>query len=100
MILTAPLTASLTALLTTPLAITCCLVVAGMAVLSDAAAQTPFPSRPVSLVVPFPPGGATDVLGRVIALKMGTELGQRIVVENRAGAGTIVGASHVSKAPA
>lgn len=64
---------------------------------ADAAA---FPSKPLTLVIPFPPGGATDVLGRVIALRMGKELGQPIVIENRAGAGTIIGAGYVSKAPA
>lgn len=64
------------------------------------AAETAFPTKPITLVIPFPPGGATDVLGRVIALRMGQALGQPIVIENRAGAGTIIGASYVSKAPA
>lgn len=64
------------------------------------AAETAFPTKPITLVIPFPPGGATDVLGRVIALRMGQALGQPIVIENRAGAGTIIGASYVRKAPA
>lgn len=63
------------------------------------AAETAFPTKPITLVI-LSPGGATDVLGRVIALRMGQALGQPIVIENRAGAGTIIGASYVSKAPA
>lgn len=57
-----------------------------------------FPSRPVTLVVPFPPGGATDVNARVIAQRLGKALGQPVVIENRAGAGTVVGAAYVAKA--
>jgi tripartite-type tricarboxylate transporter receptor subunit TctC len=62
------------------------------------AAEQDFPSRPISLVIPFPPGGATDVLGRVVGLRLGKELGQPVVIDNRAGAGTIIGATYVSKA--
>lgn len=65
---------------------------------APAAAQDAFPNRPLTLVVPFPPGGATDVLGRVVAQKLGQELGRTVVVENRAGAGTVIGASFVAKA--
>ncbi|HAP26551.1 MAG TPA: ABC transporter substrate-binding protein [Achromobacter sp.] len=65
---------------------------------APAVAQDAYPSRPLTLVVPFPPGGATDVLGRVVAQKLGQELGRTIVVENRAGAGTVIGASFVAKA--
>ena len=70
----------------------------GLAPLAALAADTGFPSRPITLVIPFPPGGATDVNGRVIAQRLGKELGQPVVIENRAGAGTVVGASYVSKA--
>ena len=73
----------------------CCL---GLAPLAALAADTGFPSRPVTLVIPFPPGGATDVNGRVIAQRLGKELGQPVVIENRGGAGTVIGASYVSKA--
>src|SRR5690606_40777323 len=65
-----------------------------------AAAQETYPSRPITLVVPFPPGGATDVVGRVVAKTLGERLGQTVVVENRAGAGTVIGAGHVAKSPA
>lgn len=65
-----------------------------------AAAQSAFPSRPVTLVVPFPPGGATDVGGRLIAQHLGQRLGQTVVVENRSGAGTVIGATYVARSAA
>jgi len=65
---------------------------------SAASAQDSFPVKPIQLVLPFPPGGATDVVGRIVAQKLGERLGKTIVVENRPGAGTVVGASYVAKA--
>jgi tripartite-type tricarboxylate transporter receptor subunit TctC len=63
------------------------------------AAQTgAWPTRPVRLVVPFPAGGATDVLGRVVAQKLSSALGQQVVVENKPGAGGTIGADAVAKA--
>ena len=70
----------------------------GLASLAAVAADAGFPSRPVTLVIPFPPGGATDVNGRIIGQRLGKELGQSVVIENRGGAGTIIGASYVAKA--
>jgi tripartite-type tricarboxylate transporter receptor subunit TctC len=58
-----------------------------------------YPERPVHLLVPFPPGALTDVLGRMVADRMQKALGQPWVVENRAGAGTLLGAMAVAKAP-
>lgn len=61
-------------------------------------AQSPYPTRPITLVVPFAAGGSTDVVGRLIAQKMGDLLGQQMVVENVVGAGGNVGAARVVKA--
>jgi tripartite-type tricarboxylate transporter receptor subunit TctC len=56
-----------------------------------------FPTRPVKIIVPFPAGGPTDVLTRVLAEKMGAQLGQPVVVENKPGAGGAIGADFVAK---
>jgi tripartite-type tricarboxylate transporter receptor subunit TctC len=60
--------------------------------------QAAYPERPVQLVVPFPAGGSTDVVARIVAAKMGELLGHQVVVDNRAGAGGNVGAAAVSRA--
>jgi len=72
----------------------CCMFTAGLV-----QAQT-WPSKPIRFIVPFPPGGATDVLTRTIAPKLGEGLGQQVVVDNRAGAGGMIGVDLVAKAPA
>ena len=56
-----------------------------------------FPTKPVRMIVPFPPGGATDIVGRLVAAKMQEVWGQPVVVENRPGAGTVVGTDLVAK---
>jgi tripartite-type tricarboxylate transporter receptor subunit TctC len=77
------------------------IVVGAVSVLlaANAAAQ-PYPSKPIRLMVPFPPGGSTDIVARIVAQKLGTQLGQPIVIENRGGAGGTLGTAVVAKAPA
>jgi tripartite-type tricarboxylate transporter receptor subunit TctC len=58
-----------------------------------------FPVKPVRLIVPFPPGGATDIVGRLVAGKMQEVWRQTVIVENKPGAGTVVGTDAVAKAP-
>ena len=62
--------------------------------------QAAYPDRPIRLVVPVAPGGAVDVVGRIMAQKLGATLGQNLVVDNRPGANFIIGTEVVSKAPA
>ena len=64
------------------------------------AAQAAWPDRTITLVVPFPPGGTTDMVARPLALELGKILGQTIVVDNRAGAGGTMGAAYVARAKA
>ena len=70
-----------------------------LAVFSSALAQ-PFPSRPITLIVPFPPGGSTDTAARIMAERMRPILGQPIVIENVGGAGGSIGVGRVARAPA
>ena len=72
-------------------------LLAALATGSAAWAQDGYPSRPLRLILPFPPGGGTDILGRQIAEKLGERLGQPVVVENRGGAGGNLGAEVAAK---
>src|SRR6266702_1305749 len=65
---------------------------------ASAAAAQPYPTRSITLIVPFAAGGPADFLGRLLGQKMGEDLGQQIVVDNRPGANTIIGAQAVAKA--
>ena len=66
-------------------------------IVSSASAQEDFPSKPIRMVVPFAPGGETDIFCRAIAQRLGEVLGQNIIVDNRAGATGIVGSEHVAR---
>ena len=67
--------------------------------LSLAAMAADFPAKPVRMVVPFPAGGPTDIVGRTIGQKLSETLGQPVVIDNRAGAGGVIGTEHVAKSP-
>jgi putative tricarboxylic transport membrane protein len=66
---------------------------------SVAQAQQPYPTRPITMIVPFAAGGPTDVLARILAQQMGPSLGAQIVIENVTGAGGTIGSARVAKAP-
>ena len=80
---------------TLALGFTACLALA----LPAAAQQAPYPSKPIRLVVPFPAGGPADTLGRLIAQNLSRSMGQTVIVDNKPGASTIIGADLVAKAP-
>ena len=63
-------------------------------------AQSGYPSRPLSVVIPYPPGASTDQTGRLVQARMAPTFGQPVIAENRAGAGGVVGAAFVAKSPA
>ncbi|MEN7528844.1 tripartite tricarboxylate transporter substrate binding protein [Cupriavidus sp. DL-D2] len=65
---------------------------------ATASAQAPFPSKPITIVVPFAPGGGNDILARLIAPKMSQQLGQPVIIENKPGAGGNLGADYVAHA--
>jgi len=64
------------------------------------AAQADYPDKPLRLVVPFPPGGSTEPLARVLSQKLGESFGQQVIVDNRPGAGSTIGAEIVARSPA
>ena len=68
--------------------------------MSSAAMAQGFPSKPLRIIIGFPPGGAIDIIARTMAPKMSADLGQPVVVENRAGAGGVIGMQSVAKAEA
>jgi tripartite-type tricarboxylate transporter receptor subunit TctC len=72
---------------------------AGATVLAPLRAQGSYPDRPIKLLVPFPAGALTDAIGRLLADRLRPVLGQPFIVENRPGAGTLLGASVVAKSP-
>jgi tripartite-type tricarboxylate transporter receptor subunit TctC len=70
----------------------------GACTASAATAQS-YPVKPVRMVIPFPPGGATDLLGRLVGQKLSERMGQSVVAENRTGGGGNIGADHLAKSP-
>jgi tripartite-type tricarboxylate transporter receptor subunit TctC len=81
-----------------PSAVTVAVVLASVAYAPSSQAQA-YPAKPVRVVVPSSPGGTTDIVGRVIAQRLTESLGQQFSVDNRAGAGTMIGNEIVAKAP-
>lgn len=74
------------------------LLAAGLAAAAGLAVAQAFPTKPITMVVPFPPGGLADTVGRPVAEAMSRDLGQPVVIENRGGAGGGIGMAHASKA--
>jgi tripartite-type tricarboxylate transporter receptor subunit TctC len=67
--------------------------------LSTAAAAQDYPTKPLRLIIPFPPGGSNDVVGRMIATHLGERLGKQVVVDNRSGAGGVIGTEIAANSP-
>ena len=65
--------------------------------LTAGAVRAEYPERPIRMIVPFPPGGVTDVVARVTAERLSADLGQQVIVENKAGAGSVIGAEAVAR---
>src|ERR1700728_3686221 len=78
----------------------CAAAVAALPTLSRVAAAATYPSRPITMVVPFAAGGGTDILARILAERMRVPLGQPVIIENLAGAGGSIGVGRVVHAPA
>ena len=83
-----------------PATATAAMLFAALSSASDASAQEAYPAKPVRLVAPYPPGGSSDVMARVLAQKLSESLGKQVIVENRPGAAGNIGHEIVAKAPA
>ncbi|HUP94917.1 MAG TPA: tripartite tricarboxylate transporter substrate binding protein [Burkholderiales bacterium] len=76
-----------------------CIALPALLIASLAQAQTHYPTRPIRLIVPYPPAGSTDFVARELTNKLGEALGQQVVIDNRPGAGTLIGLTLGAKAP-
>ena len=76
------------------------IAIAGLLFVAFAARAQSYPDHSIKLVIPFPPGGVTDIVARTMAAKLTDELGQTVVAENRAGASGAIGAEAVARSPA
>ena len=76
------------------------ILVAAMCGIAGLAQAQAWPTKTITIVVPFPPGGTTDVLARAVSTKLSANLGQTVIVENKPGAGATLGAAQVAKANA
>ena len=74
------------------------LLAAALHISATAARADDYPNRPVTLIVPYPAGGGADAVGRLMALKLSAALGQQVIVENRPGAGSVIGTRAAAKA--
>src|SRR5688500_14772920 len=72
-------------------------LICGFAWLAPAQAQ--YPNKPIRFILPFPPGGGTDTMGRAIGTRLGEALGQQIIIDNRGGGGANIGAELAAKSP-
>jgi tripartite-type tricarboxylate transporter receptor subunit TctC len=78
----------------------CLALSAVVAIATQAAVAQSYPAKPIRLMVPFPPGGSTDIVARIVAQQVSERLGQQMVIENRGGAGGTIGTALVARAPA
>ena len=77
----------------------CALAVLSLLAVLPRAAAEDFPSKPITIVVPYTPGGSTEILARIVAQKLELRLGKPVIVENKPGAGTVIGSMQVVKSP-
>ncbi len=75
------------------------LAMSGAFLMSASALAQSYPTKPIRMIVPFPPGGISDVLSRIVGQKLGESWGQAVVIENRPGAGTTIAADFIAKSP-
>ena len=75
-----------------------CALVLTLPLFAQPAAADDYPSRSIRMIIPFPPGGSNDVVGRIVANQLGEKLGKQVFVDNRSGAGGVVGSDLAAKA--